>query len=251
MTLRSADEAAGRAGGVAGDRSCRRGPLPVPRWRPSIYDVRCRTPPATYPQASGEQPSGACCLVLLRAGFTEPHRSPGTLVVSYTTLSPLPPLPEGRDGGLLSVALSRGSPRVGVTHHPALWSPDVPRHPEGCRDRLADSSAPTSLAARTRAPCRAAHHVHLTAAPPTAHHAQRAGGDAEHVPRLGRCLHHGADHRGDDVGVRRQHHSAPTTGGIQPGQRPLHPHRQVREEIGRASCRDRGTRTVSAGARER
>ncbi|VXC14184.1 hypothetical protein PLANTIT3_61181 [Plantibacter sp. T3] len=31
-------------------------------------------------------------------------------------------------GGLFSVALSRGSPRVGVTHRPALWSPDVPRH---------------------------------------------------------------------------------------------------------------------------
>ncbi len=31
-------------------------------------------------------------------------------------------------GGLFSVALSRGLLRVGVTHHPALWSPDVPRH---------------------------------------------------------------------------------------------------------------------------
>lgn len=30
-------------------------------------------------------------------------------------------------GGLFSVALSRGSPRVGVTHHPALWSPDFPQ----------------------------------------------------------------------------------------------------------------------------
>ena len=30
-------------------------------------------------------------------------------------------------GGLLSVALSRGSPRVAVNNHPALWSPDVPR----------------------------------------------------------------------------------------------------------------------------
>ena len=27
---------------------------------------------------------------LLQVGFTEPHRSPGTLVVSYTTVSPLP-----------------------------------------------------------------------------------------------------------------------------------------------------------------
>src|SRR5262245_27278565 len=36
--------------------------------------------------------------------------------------------PEGRAiGGLLSVALSCGSPRLGVTQHHALWSPDVPR----------------------------------------------------------------------------------------------------------------------------
>src|SRR6185436_915136 len=35
--------------------------------------------------------------------------------------------PKAAAGGLLSVALSRGSPRVGVTHHPALWSPDFPR----------------------------------------------------------------------------------------------------------------------------
>ena len=30
-------------------------------------------------------------------------------------------------GGLLSVALSRGLLRVGVTHRPAHWSPDFPR----------------------------------------------------------------------------------------------------------------------------
>src|SRR6476659_7521725 len=30
-------------------------------------------------------------------------------------------------GGLFSVALSRGSPRVAVNDLPALWSPDVPR----------------------------------------------------------------------------------------------------------------------------
>src|SRR5690625_5353007 len=77
------------------------------------------------PGSSGGQPSNTSCLVLLRVGFTQPHRSPGALVVSYTTVSPLPP--GGPGGGLFSVALSRGSPRVGVTHHPALWSPDVPR----------------------------------------------------------------------------------------------------------------------------
>ncbi len=41
---------------------------------------------------------------LLRVGFTEPARSPGLLVSSYLTVSPLP----SRDGGLLSVALVRG-----------------------------------------------------------------------------------------------------------------------------------------------
>ena len=34
-------------------------------------------------------------------------------------------------GGLFSVALSRGSPRVGVTDHPALWSPDLPHRAAG------------------------------------------------------------------------------------------------------------------------
>jgi hypothetical protein len=64
-------------------------------------------------------------LTLLRVGFTEPPQSPAALVVSYTTISPLPP--DGSGSGLFSVALSRGSPRVGVTDHPALRSPDLPR----------------------------------------------------------------------------------------------------------------------------
>src|SRR3954454_5856540 len=41
-------------------------------------------------------------------------------------LFPLPARP-GAHGGLFSVALSRGSPRVAVDNHPALWSPDFPR----------------------------------------------------------------------------------------------------------------------------
>jgi hypothetical protein len=39
----------------------------------------------------------------------------------------------GRGGGLFSVALSRGSPRVGVTDHPALRSPDLPRRCDTAR----------------------------------------------------------------------------------------------------------------------
>ena len=76
------------------------------------------------------------CLTLLQVGFTEPPGRPGTLVVSYTTVSPLPRLAEASRGGLLSVALSRGSPRVGVTHHLALRSPDVPR-----REHAPDAAA--------------------------------------------------------------------------------------------------------------
>ena len=37
------------------------------------------------------------------------------------------PGPKPKSGGLFSVALSRESPRVGVAHHLALWSPDLPR----------------------------------------------------------------------------------------------------------------------------
>jgi hypothetical protein len=73
---------------------------------------------------------------LLRVGFTEPPQSPGVLVVSYTTVSPLPALRRvGAVGGLFSVALSRELPRVGVAHHPARWSPDLPRYVVGTTQR--------------------------------------------------------------------------------------------------------------------
>jgi hypothetical protein len=48
-----------------------------------------------------------------------------------------------RPGGLFSVALSRGSPRVAVNNHPALRSPDFPR-------RLAPPRPPGRLARPTR-----------------------------------------------------------------------------------------------------
>ena len=49
-------------------------------------------------------------------------------------------------GGLFSVALSRGLPRVGVTHRLALWSPDFPRH------LRAAITQPTRPLSRLRAP---------------------------------------------------------------------------------------------------
>src|SRR3954451_16552005 len=52
-------------------------------------------------------------------------RNAGGLLHHRFTLTASP----WRRGGLFSVALSRGSPRVGVAHHLALWSPDLPRGP--------------------------------------------------------------------------------------------------------------------------
>ena len=50
--------------------------------------------------------------------------------------------PRQTRGGLFSVALSRGSPRVGVTDHHALWSPDLPHRACARCDRPADSPVP-------------------------------------------------------------------------------------------------------------
>jgi hypothetical protein len=68
-------------------------------------------------------------LTLLRVGFTEPTESPPSLVRSYRTFSSLPVRARGSAiGGFLSVALSCGSPRLAVSQHPALRSPDLPQH---------------------------------------------------------------------------------------------------------------------------
>ncbi len=59
----------------------------------------------------------------------------------------------GHLGGILSVALSVGSRRPGVTWHLALWSPDFPRHPQGMTrlsGRLRRAHCPTSAARQGR-----------------------------------------------------------------------------------------------------
>jgi len=73
-------------------------------------------------------------------------------VRSYRTISPLPRAPRGAVRRYLSVALSVGSRRPGVTWHRALWSPDFPRHP-----RKGDATAwPTPPPASYRLPRSAA-----------------------------------------------------------------------------------------------
>jgi len=60
-------------------------------------------------------------LALLQMGFTKPtsHLAAGELLPHRFTLT--------ISGGLISVALSLGFPPLGVTKHPALWSPDFPQ----------------------------------------------------------------------------------------------------------------------------
>jgi hypothetical protein len=62
-------------------------------------------------------------------------------------------------GGFISVALSRGSPRVAVSNHPALWSPDFPRLSsrkcwERRRGRPVGSSAAAAMVRACRSPRR-------------------------------------------------------------------------------------------------
>ena len=70
-------------------------------------------------------------------------REAGGLLHHRFTLTCHIPLPE-HAGGLFSVALACGLPRVGVTHHPALRSPDVPRATCVTRGRLVNPSATQS-----------------------------------------------------------------------------------------------------------
>ena len=91
-------------------------------------DAGCPASLATYPGTRAGYPQTLPYLVLHRVGFAKLPRSPGELVRSYRTVSPLPgsgpdsPVP----GGILSVALSFASPRLHVMKHPALWCSDFP-----------------------------------------------------------------------------------------------------------------------------
>jgi hypothetical protein len=79
---------------------CRPGSVPgrLAAYRSATIHLGPPLPAASCgpPAHSGGQPSDVRCSTLLRAGFAEPARSPGSLVVSCTTVSPLPA--RGLDG---------------------------------------------------------------------------------------------------------------------------------------------------------
>jgi len=91
----------------------------------SSRDDCCQPPLATYPGARTGRSQALPYLVLHRVGFTKLLRSPGELVRSYRTFSPLPDT-RSASGGILSVALSFTSPRLHVMEHPALRCSDFP-----------------------------------------------------------------------------------------------------------------------------
>ncbi len=80
------------------------------------------------PSGSSDQPGDrpgvlvSLYSVLLRMGFTQPagHPAAGELLPHHFTLTPT------KSGRYVSVALSVGSPLLGVTQHPARWSSDFP-----------------------------------------------------------------------------------------------------------------------------
>ena len=90
--------------GGAGESACRPGsvrPLARGGGHPSGTAVADSLVRPTREHRAGRprslaQGTVAPLLTLLRVGFTEPPQSPAALVVSYTTVSPLPPLARGR-----------------------------------------------------------------------------------------------------------------------------------------------------------
>src|SRR6266508_5494723 len=86
--------------GTTDESTCTPGSVAHQRWaggHPSRPAVTGRLQRSTRRHRAGHPRSPAqavtevtALLTLLRVGFTEPSRSPGMLVVSYTTVAPLP-----------------------------------------------------------------------------------------------------------------------------------------------------------------
>ena len=139
---RWADRSRGRRCESANGPACTPGSVrgPEPRGRSSLSATRCRAAPAAYPgtrRAASSSPVWPCSGRGLPC--EQRHRCSGGLLHHPFTLTGVSP------GGLLSVALSRGSLRVGVTHRPALRSPDVPRCPTASRCATRPSSRPIRI----------------------------------------------------------------------------------------------------------
>ena len=149
----------GREGGASRSVSRILSP-PAGGGRPSILDAGCPAPRAVYPgpgTSSPWTPRRPPLFDLAPGGVYLAGRSPDR---RWALTPPFHRCRGHEDRGcVLSVALSFGSPRLGVTQRPALWSPDFPRttsargRPAGL---LADSTAaPTATPFPTAPPLQA------------------------------------------------------------------------------------------------
>ena len=147
--------------GAAGEPACRPGSVHQPKLadghpsRAAVASSLVRSTrehragrPQALAQAQRPKPQGPSDLapggVYLAARITP---GAGGLLHHRFTLT-APALASCGGGGLFSVALSRGSPRVGATDHPALRSPDFPR-PLHAGSAIARPTRP-SIQGRTR-----------------------------------------------------------------------------------------------------
>lgn len=105
-------------------------PCEARTWRPFILGACCHAPHATYPDGEPETalegfPSHRPYSVLLPVGFTVPLLLP---VARWALTPPFHPCPESGKpdrGGLLSVALSLGSPPPAINRHRVSMEPGL------------------------------------------------------------------------------------------------------------------------------
>jgi hypothetical protein len=150
--------AAGRAARL--ERTCKPGSVPTAPYGggPATISLGPQSPVASSSLPGGWYGAGRpapfvtertpSCLALLRMGFAEPDRSPGLLVSSYLTVSPLPPgSPPEAVCFLLHFPWPRGRWALPTTL--ALRSPDFPPAalPRPAAARSAPVTAPLSYTA--------------------------------------------------------------------------------------------------------
>ncbi len=118
------------AGHGDGEPACRRDSVRRPeaaRW-PSICAAYLGSVPPRRHWTGRPSPVRPCSGWGLPSRPGHPGRWCALAAPFHPCLSPV----SGPIGGLFSVALSCGSPRLAASQHPALWSPDLPR-PGRCR----------------------------------------------------------------------------------------------------------------------
>ena len=125
---------------VGEEPACKPVSVPGPSARVAAIHLGPSLPPASCgPPGSSTGPVSAPAALPRRAvrslfdlapgGVCLAGRSPGRWCALTAPFHPYRWRLDGASGGLFSVALSCGSPRLAVSQHPALWRPDFPRHP--------------------------------------------------------------------------------------------------------------------------